>query len=278
MNNIVVDIDLDNTLIYKNNILLLNEANLIETKNNKIIKYGSTNILNKNSFNPLISNDYNLYLIFLKKLLLKYKFNSKIIISSYSKDLYEYLKKNYKKKKVFVVNKLLLEAAGSNMDITKASLNMLISVNKTDTKVCCISLGQVVKEYSINIGSINIDKKIHDKLLKKYKTEYDSLLIEKIKKLDKIDNIKNKDIITILNSSYLELTKEIYKYINSNKDIKDIIKDKGIIISGKYIDYYGLIEKLNKILNITVIKSENYLDAIKNGGYYLLNNINLIKN
>lgn len=203
-------------------------------------------------------------------------------------------------RKVYLETSVKTSAIGIGMNISAPVANIIVDIGGTTTDIAVLSLNDIVKCNSIKIGGQTFNEDIIKYIREKYKVLIGEKTAEnlKINYLDVYSNnnyeveIKGKDLISGLPTTIIIDKNELKTATkdNINKIIKEIIHildktppelsadivDKGIVITGGSSKIKGLLELINKKINVPVFIAEYPLLSAIEGSGILLNELKLI--
>lgn len=205
-------------------------------------------------------------------------------------------------RKVFIEEEPKVAAVGANLDISKASGNMIIDIGGGTTDVAILSLGGIVNSSSIKIASHTFDNDIMKYIKSKYKLLIGERTAEDIKinigtvlngnKKQKME-VKGRDLVVGLPHSVEITSEEIEEAVRGSvyeiiKEVKSVLEqtppelaadiiDKGIVITGGGSLIEGFDKLLAKELNVSVYIAESPLTCVAEGTGIMLDNLNIIE-
>lgn len=178
----------------------------------------------------------------------------------------------------YIVHEPVAAALGAGVDITAPQGNMVIDIGGGTTEIAVISLGGVVSQSSVRVGSNKIDSAIADYLRKKHSLSIGDQTAERIKKKigramteDKKHTmkVKGRDIVgglpktvTISDIEIIETIEDVVEKIvfsirsvieqTPPELVSDII-ERGIILTGGGAKLKNLDKLLIKVIDVPII-------------------------
>lgn len=206
--------------------------------------------------------------------------------------------KNAGAKKVYLIEEPLAAAIGANIDITKASGNMVIDIGGGTTDIAVISLGGIVVKASLNVAGNKFDEAIIEYVRKKHKLMIGERTAEELKinvgsafkkEEENSMEVKGRDLMTglpknITLSSY-EIRGALKPVVNEIADsthsvlektppeLAADISEKGIIMTGGGALLNGLDKLISEVTNVPVYLADNPVCCVALGAGKVLDYI-----
>lgn len=198
--------------------------------------------------------------------------------------------KNAGAKKVYLIEEPLAAAIGADIDITKASGNMIIDIGGGTADIAVISLGGIVVRTSISVAGDKFDEAIIKYIRKKYKLMIGERTAEDLKMsigsafekdVKDIKEIRGRDLITGLPKNLIvssdEMREAFREPVNAIIDaahsvlertppeLSADISDKGIVMTGGGSLLRGLDLALQESTKVPVRVAEDPISCVAIG-------------
>lgn len=185
--------------------------------------------------------------------------------------------KNAGAKKVYLIEEPLAAAIGADIDMTKASGNMIINIGGAVADIAVISLGGIVVRASIGVAGDKFDEAIIKYIRKKYKLMIGEKTAENLKinigsaydkDIKDIKEVRGRDFITGLPKNIIVSSDEMREALKEPVDaiidaVRSVLRrtppelsadisDKGIVMTGGGSLLRGLNLALQESTNVTV--------------------------
>lgn len=189
-------------------------------------------------------------------------------------------------KKVYLLKKPVAAAMGNGVNVTNASGRLVVDIGSDSTNIGLVSLGTVVSNTAIDVGSSNYDKKIIEYLkkrhslligditaekvkimigsvLKKEETEYFEVKGKSLKKgLPAVKRISSREISRLFLDDIKKIIEAIFDVVsNTPQELENDVKRYGIILTGGGSLVYGAQKLIENTLKLKVTMSENPLES-----------------
>lgn len=201
-------------------------------------------------------------------------------------------------RKVYIEEEPKIAALGAGMDIGLPKANMIVDIGGGTTDIAILSLNGIVTSNSIKVAGTTFNDNLITYIKDKYKLLIGELTAENIKinftniynpDSNKRLEVKGRNLVTglpsiieitqeetkkALEESISEIVKAIIKVLeDSPPELSADIVEKGIVLTGGSSQLCGLIEILEKKLNVPVLIAESPLTCVVEGTGILLDEL-----
>ncbi len=189
-------------------------------------------------------------------------------------------------KKVYLLKKPVAAALGNGVNVTNQTGRLIVDIGSDSTNIGLVSLGTVVSNTAIDVGSGNYDDKIIDYIKRKHSLLIGKITAERVKimigsviKKDEIEyfevkgknlkkgipavkRISSKEIATLFRPDVKKIIEAIYDVVsNTPNELESDVKQYGIILTGGGSMIYGIDTLIANTLKLKVYMSENPLNS-----------------
>ncbi|MBE7037289.1 MAG: rod shape-determining protein [Ruminococcaceae bacterium] len=189
-------------------------------------------------------------------------------------------------KKVYLLKKPVAAALGNGVNVTNASGRLIVDIGSDSTNIGLVSLGTVVSNTTIDIGSGDYDNKIIEHIKKKHSILIGKITAERVKmmigsviKKDEMEyfeikgknlkkgipaakRISSKEIATLFRPDVKKIIEAIYDVIsNTPVELESDVRQYGIILTGGGSMIYGIDTLIANTLKLKVVVSEQPLNS-----------------
>lgn len=198
--------------------------------------------------------------------------------------------KNAGANKVFLIEEPLAAAIGADLDISKASGNMVIDIGGGTSDIAVISLGGIVVRSSIKVAGDKFDEAIIKYIRKEFRMMIGERTAEDLKinigsaykkEIETTMEVRGRDLITGLpkniqvpsegiRSALMEPVSEIGEVVHSvlektPPELAADLADKGIVMTGGGSLLDGLDKYMQEITNVPVHVAEDPVSCVAKG-------------
>lgn len=189
-------------------------------------------------------------------------------------------------KKVYLLKKPVAAALGNGVNVTNSTGRLIVDIGSDSTDIGLVSLGTVVSNTAIDIGSGNYDDKIIDYIKRKHLLLIGKITAERVKimigsvlKKDEIEyfevkgrslkkgipaskRISSKEIAALFRPEVKKIIEAIYDVVsNTPPELENDVKQYGIILTGGGSMIHGIDTLIANTLKLKVYPSENPLNS-----------------
>jgi len=306
-----LSVDLGSSMLrvdVKNQGLVFNEANLIAVNSNtgKLIAIGDRaksmigrQNANINIIRPVkngIISDFDACGLVIKYIIDKFCIGTLIrplltigispMVSEVEQQLLIEAALNAGAKKIYLLKKPVAAALGNGVNVTNASGRLIVDIGSDSTNIGLVSLGTVVSNTAIDVGSGDYDDKIIDHIKKRHSILIGKITAERVKmmigsviKRDEIEyfeikgknlkkgipaakRISSKEIATLFRPEVKRIIEAIYDVIsNTPQELENDVRQYGIILTGGGSMIYGIDTLIANTLKLKVMVSNQPLES-----------------